>query len=317
MPSGFHALILSGKGSVMVNPYTSGDTENAISYYKRDSSQSKEGFSCEVGNRVLDRALSMNKYDSDDFVPAAALTAPEVTSGTNLRTYRLALAATREYTSAVGGGTVAGGLAAQVVVMNRVNGVYERDVAVHMNIVANNNLIVYTAEPDPYTNDDPELLLDQNQANLDAVIGSANYDIGHVFSTGGGGVAQLNAPCNSSFKAMGETGLGLPLGDDFAIDYVAHEMGHQFGANHTFNSTASSCGGGNRSASSAYEPGSGITIMAYAGICGTSDLRRPQYRHFSCKEHRGDRGIHDHRRRKWLRGNNRIREYSSGGNRAG
>lgn len=272
MPSGFHALILSSAGSVLINPYAPGDTENAISYYKRDSSMSKEGFECKVGDGVLERALSMNKYDADDFVPAAATTpAPEVTSGTNLRTYRLALAATREYTTAVGGGTVAGGLAAQVVVMNRVNGVYERDVAVHMNIVANNNLIVYTAEPDPYTNNNPSALLSENQSNLDATIGSANYDVGHVFSTGGGGVASLNGPCNAGNKAMGETGLPLPLGDDFAIDYVAHEMGHQFGANHTFNSTQDNCSG-NRSSSSAYEPGSGITVMAYAGICGAQDL---------------------------------------------
>lgn len=272
MPNGFHALILSGSGSVMINPYTSGDTENAISYYKRDTSQSKAGFECHVGDGVLERALSMNKYEDDDFVPAAAITpAPEVTSGTNLRTYRLALAATREYTTAVGSGTVAGGLAAQVVVMNRVNGVYERDVAVHMNIVANNNLVVYTVEPDPYTNDDPGALLSENQSNLDTVIGSANYDVGHVFSTGGGGVASLNGPCNAGNKAQGETGLPTPLGDDFAIDYVAHEMGHQFGANHTFNATASNCGG-NRVGSSAYETGSGITVMGYAGICGTSDL---------------------------------------------
>lgn len=272
MPSGFHALILSGAGSVLINPYSPGDTENAVSYYKRDTSMSKEGFRCEVGEGVLDRALSMNKYDADDFVPAAATTpAPEVTSGTNLRTYRLALAATREYTTAVGGGTVAGGLAAQVVIMNRVNGVYERDVAVHMNIVANNNLIVYTAEPDPYTNNNPSALLSENQSNLDTVIGDANYDVGHVFSTGGGGVASLNGPCNAGNKARGETGLPLPLGDDFAIDYVAHEMGHQFGANHTFNSTQDNCSG-NRSSSSAYEPGSGITVMAYAGICGAQDL---------------------------------------------
>lgn len=272
MPSGFHALILSGAGSVLINPYASGDTENAISYYKRDSSLSKQGFECKVGDGVLERALSMNKYDADDFVPAAATTpAPEVTSGTNLRTYRLALAATQEYTAAVGSGTVAGGLAAQVVVMNRVNGVYERDVAVHMNIVANNNLIVFTAEPDGYTNDDPGALLSENQSKLDTVIGSANYDVGHVFSTGGGGVASLNGPCNAGNKARGETGLPSPLGDDFAIDYVAHEMGHQFGANHTFNATASNCAG-NRSSGSAYEVGSGITVMGYAGICGTSDL---------------------------------------------
>lgn len=276
LPSGFHSLILSSSGSIIVNPATQGDTDNYISYKKADSSQTKSGWSCDVGETVLDKALSMNKYEDDNFIPAAASApAPEVTNGTQLRTYRLALAATQEYTTVVSSPnppTVAAGLAAQVLIMNRVNGVYERDLSVHMNIIANNNLIVYTAEPDPYTNTNPTSLLTENQSNLDTVIGTGNYDVGHVFSTGGGGVATLNGPCNASTKARGETGLPSPFGDDFAIDFVAHEMGHQFGANHTFNGNTGNCAGGNRSAANAYEPGSGITVMAYAGICGAQDL---------------------------------------------
>ena len=153
--------------------------------------------------------------------------------------------------------------------MNRVNGVYERDVAIHMNIIANNNLIVYAADAlwlrrrmsaanDPYSNNDGGTMLAQ-PSDLDAVIGSANYDIGHVFSTGGGGIATLKCPASGD-KSQRCDGLGNPVGDPFAIDYVAHEMGHQWGGNHTFNGTSGSCGGGNRSAGSAFEPGSGITI---------------------------------------------------------
>jgi Metallo-peptidase family M12/Kelch motif len=270
LPAGFHAIVLSPSGTALIDPYAKGDTTNYITYWKRDAANLAGNFMC-------------NFKDSDS-VPdsAGGSVAPAVTSGTQLRTYRLALACTVEYATAVGSNTVAGALAAEVLIMNRVNGVYERDVAIHMNIIGNNNLITYAADNlscggacttanDPYTNDDGATMLDQNQANINTVIGSANYDIGHVFSTGGGGIAQLAVPCGGS-KARGVTGLPSPIGDPFAIDYVCHEMGHQWGANHTFNSTTGSCGGGNRSGASAYEPGSGVTIMAYSGICGNQNL---------------------------------------------
>ncbi len=195
-----------------------------------------------------------------------------VPSGSQLRTYRLAMAATGEYTQ-FHGGTVPLALAAIVTAMNRVNGIYEREVAIRMVLVADTDDLIYTdGTSDPYTNNDGSTMLGENQSNIDAVIGSANYDIGHVFSTGGGGVAN-QGPCQAASKARGVTGLANPINDPFYVDYVSHEMGHQFGGSHTWNSNSCSGFPGQYIAGAAYEPGSASTIMGYAGICGIDDLQ--------------------------------------------
>ncbi len=259
-PHGFHAMILSPNGRVFIDPYSKGEKKYYTCYYSKDYIKQDSDFECEV-------------YYHDDYIKPPfnfneSLLTP---TGPQLRTYRLANAATGEYTQ-YHGGTVALGLAAVTTSVNRVNGVYEKELAIRMVLVANNNLIIYTnPSTDPYSNNNGSAMLSQNISNLNSVIGSANYDIGHVFSTGGGGIAYLGCVCTSN-KAGGVTGSPNPIGDPFDIDYVAHEMGHQFGANHTFNGNAGSCAG-NRNASTAYEPGSGSTIMAYAGICGSQNLQ--------------------------------------------
>ena len=153
-------------------------------------------------------------------------------------------------------------MAAMATTMNRVNGILKRDVAVELQMVANNDQIIFTnSNTDGYTNNDSGEMLDENQANIDNIIGNNNYDIGHVFSTGNGGVAYLGSVCLNAVKAGGVTGSQLPQGDAFDVDYVTHEIGHQLGANHTQNNDCSS------SFATSVEPGSGSTIMGYAGIC--------------------------------------------------
>lgn len=259
-PVGFHAQILSPRGAVYVEPYLRGNTNLHAVYARRDYQASAPDFQCLTSSSMMATAMS-------------ASAAPLVVSSGSLRTYRLACAATAEYT-AYFGGNVSAGMAAIVTAINRVAGVYESELGIGLVLVAKNDQIIYTnANAEPYSNGNPTALLMQNQANLDAVIGSTNYDIGHVFSTAGGGLAGVGVACVAGIKAQGETGTYPPVGDAFYIDYVAHELGHQFGASHCFNSSANGCGYGNRCAASAYEPGSGSTIMSYAGICSTDNLQ--------------------------------------------
>lgn len=255
-PAGLHGMILSPKGDIFIEPVMDNNSSQYIIYYKKDNRAEAEPFACELirSGTELQKPLSVNKSIAG-----------------SLRTYRLAVAGTGEYTRFFGG-TVSDGLAGIVTTVNRVTGVYETEVDIRLELIPNNDLIVYTnSATDPYSNNGGNTLLNQNQTNLDNVIGNSNYDIGHVFTTGNGGVASLGSVCRSTRKAQGTSGRSNPSGDKFDIDYVSHEIGHQFNAEHTFNATTSSCNG-SRTSSSAYEPGSGITIMGYAGICGINNL---------------------------------------------
>ncbi|KXK06343.1 MAG: M12 family metallo-peptidase [Ignavibacteriaceae bacterium] len=245
-PHGFHGMVRSPHGDYFIDPYSTNETSNYITYYTANFTKASD-FVC-------------NLVEGDNSVKNSNPLMHLVT-GEQLRTYRLACAATGEYTI-FHGGTVPLGMAAITTTVNRVNGIYHTDVALRMVLVANNDQLVYTnPSTDPYTNNNGGAMLGENQSNIDNVIGNSNYDIGHVFSTGGGGVAWLGSVCISGQKARGVTGSSQPIGDPFDVDYVAHEMGHQYSGNHTQNNNC------NRNGSTAWEPGSASTIMGYAGVC--------------------------------------------------
>ncbi|WP_165822190.1 reprolysin-like metallopeptidase [Hymenobacter edaphi] len=273
-PAGFHAQILSPvTGTTFIEPARRGDTQHYLSFSKHAiKAGAIEQGGCDFQPAAKDAARAAGGGLAPT-LPAYNGTTAHIAAGGQLRTYRVAVATTGEY-AAFHGGTLPLVLSAIVTSINRVVGVYEKELAVRLVLVGNNDQLVYlNAATDPYTNNSGSTMLGQNQTNVDNLIGTANYDIGHVFSTGGGGVAGYAVVCRNGNKARGVTGSSSPVADAFDIDYVAHEMGHQFSGSHPFNGSTGSCGGGNRSAGAAWEPGSGSTIMGYAGICGAQNLQ--------------------------------------------
>ena len=262
---GLHTMSLSGiKSTVFIDPYTS-DLVNYIVYNKLSLGADPQGFECLTDEGVNLQSLQRSSGDGN-------LTVQNI-NDQKLRTYRLAQSCTGEYGALfMGTGTVAqqkANVQAQMAItMNRVNGVYERDLAIHMNFIANNDLLIYmNATTDPWTNE----WNTKTAQTIDAAIGVANYDIGHNFNTTGGGNAGcLSCVClstsqTSTHKGRGYTGRANPTGDAFDIDYVAHEMGHQYGGYHVMN-TCSRSGNG----TTEVEPASGSSIMGYAGICSSN-----------------------------------------------
>jgi hypothetical protein len=255
--------IYGDKSAVFIEPYTQ-DLSTYVVYKKSDRKDSLNQFECTVletaQKGTSNAAVAKNANDS------------------TLRTFRLALSCTGEYASYFGG-TKAQALAAMNNTMTRVNGIFEKDFAARMVLIANNDAVIYTnGATDPYS---PSSQMDnwnlQLMNTLNSTIGNANFDIGHLFGRdgGGGNAGCIGCICSndmstyvyqgitypSAYKGSGYTSPAnaIPSGDTFDIDYVAHEMGHQFGGNHTWSYTT-------QTDLKPVEPGSGSTIMGYAGI---------------------------------------------------
>lgn len=258
-PRGVKTMILrAGQSAEFVEPYT---TDRSV-YVVIDSQSRAKGtlpWTCATEDVALSQDVNRSA------VAARA-------NNQSFKTMRLALSCTGEYAQYHGG--AAGAMAAMNETMARVNGVMEKDLSLRLNIIANNNLVIFTnPATDPYSNAaqgvDDALWNGELQSTLTNIIGNANYDIGHLFGASGGGG---NAGC---IGCVCETGKGrgftspadeVPEGDTFDIDYVAHEIGHQLGGNHTHSFTTE-----NNSVN--VEPGSGSSIMAYAGLGGTANVQ--------------------------------------------
>jgi hypothetical protein len=247
---------------MLLSPRYQGETLEYASYWYKNAPTGSKSTSLTadflLAQRQIERPESAQKL---------------VNTGDTIRTYKLAISTTAEYTQRLGG-TTENVVAELMNLVNRINQVLLVDLALQFELVDNQDIIFFDATNDPYTNSDTASDIEVNQNVVDQAIGSQNYDIGHVLGTNGGGLAYVGVVCNSQFKAQGYTGFDNPQGERFYIDLVVHELGHQLGAGHSFNATNSeSCAEDQRNIDSAYEPGGGSTIMSYAGICGSQNLQ--------------------------------------------
>jgi len=264
---GFHGMLNMPDGDIV---YIDPDKNSGSDlYFSLSKSENISHFKTEFNCQVHDKHSLISQFKKKDLAGKKLAQAPAPA----LITYRLAIAGTAEFTDSQGG-TPSSAYASMITTINRVNEIYQRDLGVKLEIVSGNNLAYTNASTDPYTNNNASAMIGENINNLNNTFGPSNYDIGHVFAQGRlGGLAYVGATCYDDYKAGGTTGIVDPQGEVFAIEFVAHEMGHQLGATHTFNSEKGGCGNGNRSAESAVEPGSGSTIMSYSGLCETDDIQ--------------------------------------------
>ena len=252
------------KPTLFTVPLNKGNVSQYITYDRNVRIDSKEDFECLTENEYVPiKEITSFNRDANDQI---------------LRTLRIAISTTGEYTNFWDDGDNTNGdaqedaLAALVSTLNRTNEVFEVDMAVTFQLVSGTEIIYPTASTDPYSSSSPN---GQLQSTLTSEVGESNYDIGHLFDYGSN---NGNAGCIGCVCVDGQKGSGFsshqftdndggPYMDDFFdIDYVPHEIGHQMGGNHTFSMSSEGTGVN-------YEPGSGTTIMGYAGITGADDVQ--------------------------------------------
>ncbi len=265
----FDAIILGvGDDAVIIEKIK--NTNNLYkSYFSKDALMPvKPAFQSRCG-AGSDLTKLTTKISGKTGLPSA-----KFSNGNEIKKFRLAIAATGEYTAAFGGNANAA-YATIVAYVNEVNAVYESELGVNFELVSGTNVVYTNAASDPYTATNQSVMLNENQNNLDAVIGNSNYDIGHVFGAGGsgsgGGLASSPSLCEDGRKGRGASDIGdeVYYARVFSIQLIAHEIGHQFGMSHSYNSNIPVCT--TREYATSVEPGSGATIMSYGFTCSNTN----------------------------------------------
>lgn len=263
---GLHATIRSVQGTIYIDPYSDRNTQDYMVYYAKDDAITKEksGFTCGVSNKQINFDPSQQTTFNYKSGPQGS---SEVVS---MREYRFALACTGEWGS-INGGTVESVLAKLVSSTNRLNQILENEAAIRLIMVEESEMLIFL-DPmtDPYQNPTVgHMLLTENTGAIANTIGLDKFDLGHIYTVGcsdTGGVAFLESICGAT-KGAGVSCDYKNNMNFLTVSIAAHEIGHQLGATHTY----SNCNGPD-SPGSAYEPGSGTTIMSYAGLCGTDNV---------------------------------------------
>ncbi len=274
-PLGFHAAVTDGVELMAIHSVEPNDREHYVSYAGRDYASAAADALCLVNeSKVIRKITPVNSRNSS--------------IGAEFRDYEIAIATTQEFTNAYGNGTLVGARAAINSVLTQLQMIYDRELSISLSLVStpqnpllNDQVIAWSGNPISFTNGNADEMVNEVRSVLRDRIGVAEYDLGLVLGTGSGGSAYVGVVCETAsdsfgpYKGGGAVLISGALTSTSNVALAAHEIGHQFGATHTQNANC-----GNRTGDTAYETGSGLTLMSNAGGCGSDNIATGRSGHF-------------------------------------